>query len=83
MSVQADGTTEVGNVNVRTSAYIEDNTPEGLGLHNIVLDGHPIDEDDKDAEPPTLTLAGRIESVLDKTPGSFVHVGKGTVGADH
>ena len=80
VSVQADGTTEVGNVNVRTSAYIEDNTPEGLGLHNIVLDGHPIDEDDKDAEPPTLTLAGRIESVLDKTPGSFVHVGKGTVG---
>lgn len=80
VSVQADGTTEIGSTTVRTSAYIEDNTPDGLGLHNITLDGHPIDEDDKDAEPPSLTLAGRIESVLDKTPGSFIHVGAGTVG---
>ena len=80
VSVQADGTTEIGSTTVRTSAYIEDNTPDGLGLHNITLDGHPIDEDDDEAEPPTLTLAGRIENVLDKTPGSFIHVGKGTVG---
>ena len=80
VSVQADGITEIGRTTVRTSAYIEDNTPDGLGLHGITLEAHPMDEEDEDAEPPSLTLAGRIESVVNKTPESFVHVAKGTVG---
>ncbi|MCI9505436.1 MAG: hypothetical protein HFF62_02450 [Oscillospiraceae bacterium] len=80
VSVQADGITEIGRTTVRTSAYIEDNTPDGLGLHGITLEAHPMDEEDEDAGPPSLTLAGRIESVVNKTPESFVHVAKGTVG---
>ena len=34
VSVRADGITEIGSTTVRTSAYIEDNTPEGLGLRS-------------------------------------------------
>ena len=36
VSIRADGITEIGNTTVRTSAYIEDNTPEGLGLHMAI-----------------------------------------------
>ncbi len=81
VSLQADGVTEIGNTVVRTSAYIEDNTPEGLGLHMISLEGetYPEGEEPEDWEPAKLTLAGRIEEVVNRTPGSTVHVGSGTV----
>lgn len=81
VSIRADGITEIGNTTVRTSAYIEDNTPEGLGLHMISLEGetYPEGEEPEDWEPAKLTLAGRIEEVVNRTPGSTVHVGSGTV----
>lgn len=81
VSLQADGITEIGKTIVRTSAYIEDNTPEGLGLHMISLEGetYPEGEEPEDWEPPKLTLAGRIDEVVNRTPGSTVHVGSGTV----
>lgn len=81
VSLQADGITEIGRTIVRTSAYIEDNTPEGMGLHMISLEGetYPEGEEPEDWEPPKLTLAGRIEEVVNRTPGSTVHVGSGTV----
>lgn len=81
VSLRADGITEIGRTTVRTSAYIEDNTPEGLGLHMISLEGesYPEGEEPEDWEPIKLTLAGRIEEVVNRTPGSTVHVGSGTV----
>lgn len=81
VSIRADGITEIGNTTVRTSAYIEDNTPEGLGLHMISLEGetYPEGEEPEGWEPAKLTLAGRIEEVVNRTPGSTVHVGAGTV----
>lgn len=81
VSIRVDGITEIGNTTVRTSAYIEDNTPEGLGLHMISLEGetYPEGEEPEGWEPAKLTLAGRIEEVVNRTPGSTVHVGAGTV----
>ncbi len=70
VTIQADGITEIGQVTVRTDAYLEDNTPEGLGLKSISLEGE---------EGTLLDLAGRIESVAVKTPGAQVQVAKGTV----
>lgn len=81
VSIRADGITEIGNTTVRTSAYIEDNTPEGLGLHMISLEGesYPEGEEPEDWVPAKLTLAGRIEEVVNRTPNSTVHAAKGTV----
>ena len=81
VSVRADGITEIGRTTVRTSAYIEDNTPEGLGLHMISLEGesYPEGEEPEDWEPIKLTLAGRIEEVVNRTPGSTVHAAAGTI----
>ena len=81
VSVRADGITEIGSTTVRTSAYIEDNTPEGLGLHMISLEGesYPEGEEPEGWEPPKLTLAGRIEEVVNRTPGSTVHAAAGTI----
>lgn len=81
VSVRADGVTEIGRTTVRTTAYIEDNTPDGLGLHYISLEGesYPEGEEPEDWEPVQLTLAGRVEEVVNKTPGSVVHAAAGTV----
>ena len=80
VSVRADGITEIGLTTVRTSAYVEDNTPEGLGLKYISLEGRPHNEEDEDAdEPIQLDLAGRIGEVVNKTPESQVRAAKGTV----
>ena len=82
VSVQADGITEIGKTTVRSSAYIEDNTPDGLGLHQISFEGDYYGEDEEAPEgwePPQLTLAGRIEEVVNRTPEATVHAAKGTV----
>ena len=81
VSVKADGITEIGHTTVRTTAFIEDNTPDGMGLHHISLEGesYPEGEEPEDWEPPVLTLAGRIEEVVNKTPNSIVHAASGTV----
>ncbi len=70
VTVRADGITEIGQTTVRTGAYLEDNTPEGLGLKNISLEGE---------DGTRLDLAGRIETVTIKTPNAQVQVAKGTV----
>lgn len=81
VSVRADGVTEIGQTTVRTSAYIEDNTPDGLGLQHISMEAetYPEGEEPEGWEPPSLTLAGRIGEVINKTPGSIVHAAAGTV----
>lgn len=70
VTVQADGITEIGETLVRTSAYLEDNTPEGMGLKKISLEGEL---------GTRLDLAGRIEEVTVRTPNAQVQVAKGTV----
>ena len=70
VTVRADGITEIGKTIVRTGSYLEDNTPEGLGLKSISLEGE---------EGTRLDLAGRIETVTIKTPNAQVQVAKGTV----
>lgn len=82
VSIRADGITEIGKTTVRTSAYIEDNTPDGLGLHMISLEGDSYGEDQEPPEgwaPARLTLAGRIGEVINRTPYSTVHAASGTV----
>ena len=70
VTVRSDGITEIGKAVVRTGAYLEDNTPDGLGLKTVVLEGE---------EGTRLDLAGRIETVTVKTPNAQVQVAKGTV----
>lgn len=70
VTVRADGITDIAKTTVRTNAYLEDNNTDDKGLMNIELDGE---------QGTRLTLAGRIKNVVDKTPGSFVQVAKGTV----
>ena len=81
VSVRADGVTEIGKTTVRTSAYIEDNTPEGLGLQYISLEAesYPEGEEPEGWVPPQLDLAGRIGEVVNRTPGSQVRAASGTV----
>ena len=81
VSVQVDGISEIPNTTVRTSAYIEDNTPDGMGLQHISIEGdtYPEGEEPEDWEPIQVDLAGRIGEVVNRTPGSQVRVAKGTV----
>ncbi len=83
VTLKADGITEIGRTTVRTSAYIEDNTPDGMGLKYISLEGDPPpaegEEGAEDYVPVQLDLAGRIEEVVNRTPGSQVRAAKGTV----
>ena len=81
VSVRADGITDIGRTTVRTSAYIEDNTPDGMGLKYISLEGesYPEGEEPEDWQPIQLDLAGRIGEVVNKTPQSQVRAAAGTV----
>ena len=81
VTVRADGVTDIGRTTVRTSAYIEDNTPDGMGLKYISLEGetYPEGEEPEDWEPIQLDLAGRIGEVVNRTPNSQVKAAKGTV----
>ena len=81
VSVQVDGISEITRTTVRTSSYIEDNTPDGMGLKYISIEGdvYPDGEEPDDWEPIQVDLAGRIGEVVNRTPKSQVRVGKGTV----
>lgn len=83
VTIRSEGITEIGRTTVRTSAYIEDNTPDGLGLKYISLEGDPPpaegEEGAEDYVPVQLDLAGRVEEVVNRTPGSQVRAAKGTV----
>lgn len=68
LSVQAEGLTNIGEVTVRTSGYLEDRTEDGLGLQTIRLDG---------AEGIQLQLAGNIKRVVNLTPGSALQMAQG------
>lgn len=56
---------------VRSNAYIKDNSRDGMGLLNITLDG--------DDEGMSFTLSGNVKSAVNKTPGSTLIIGDGSV----
>lgn len=68
LSVQAEGLTNIDEVTVRTSGYLEDRTEDGLGLQTIRLDG---------IEGAQLQLAGNIKRVVNLTPGSTLQLAQG------
>lgn len=71
LSIRAEGLTTIDNTIVRTSAYVEDLTEDGLGLKLIRLDG---------AEGVRLQLAGNIKEVLNLTPRSTLQLAQGLAG---
>ena len=68
LSVQAEGLTNIGEVTVRTSGYLEDRTEDGLGFQTIRLDG---------VEDSLFQLAGNIKRVVNMTPGSTLQMAQG------
>lgn len=79
VSLSAQNDTLIPQTTVRTSAYIEDNSRDGMGLLNITLDGEPTLDEDGNAEEMRFTLAGNIKTAVNKTPESLLTVGTGSV----
>lgn len=71
ITMRVEGSTVIPEVTVKTSAYLEDNTPLEYGLKTITFDA--------DGEEPKLDLAGRVKEVINVTPDSTIQVAKGTV----
>ena len=68
VSVRAEGNTQIGFTNVKTSAYIDDQTAPGDGLLYVELNGE---------EGMHVTMAGNIEEVLNCTPMSTLVIAQG------
>ena len=71
VSLRAEGNTDVAETILRSEAYVQDRTRSGLGLRNISLESP-----DEDA---SFTLSGNLESVVNKTSGSTLSIGAGTL----
>lgn len=69
VSVRAEGDTQIDFVNVKTSAYLDDQTAVGDGLLYIELNGDP---------GMNVALAGNIEEVLNRTSESLLMIAQGT-----
>ncbi len=69
MTVRTEGLTNIADTTVRTSAYLEDVTDDGLGLRVITLDGT--------SDGTQLQLAGNIKEVVNITPNSNLQVVQG------
>ncbi len=69
LSVRADGDTTIDNVNVRSSAYLQDRTGEEAGLRNIKLD----------SKGSAFTVSGNLKNVTNLSPDSSLLVSRGTV----
>lgn len=68
VTLKSEGFTNIAQVNVRTSAYLEDVTDNGYGLTGLTLDG---------AFGTKFHLAGNIKDVVNLTPGSTVTLAQG------
>lgn len=66
VSVRADGLTNIQETTVRTQAYLEDLTDNGLGLQLIKQEG-----------ASQLQLVGNIKEVINLTPDSGLFFGRG------
>lgn len=71
LSVRAEGLTNIGLTDVRTSSYLEDVTRDGLGLRKIEFDS---------IAGATLQLAGNIKDVLNLTSASKLDIAQGVAG---
>lgn len=74
LSVQNDSL--IPTTTVKTNAYIEDLSADGMGLQNIILDGEPTLDEDGNPEDMEFTLAGNIKNATNKTPESQLTVGR-------
>lgn len=69
VSVRTEGLTLIPETTVRSSAFIEDVTEDGLGLSFIQMEG------DREIE---VHLAGNIKEVIDRAPGSLLVMAEGS-----
>ena len=68
VTLKSEGFTSIAQVNVRTSAYLEDVTDDGYGLTGLTLDGE---------YGTNFQLAGNIKDVVNVTPGSTITLAQG------
>lgn len=68
LSLEAEGLTNIQDISVRSSAYIEDRTEDGLGLQTIRLDG---------VDGSQFQLAGNLKRIIDFTPNSKLQIAQG------
>lgn len=71
VSLRAEGNTDITETLLRSDAYVQDRTRAGRGLRSISLDSPD--------ESASFTLSGNLESVVNKTAGSTLSVGAGTL----
>ena len=71
VSLRAEGNTDIANTALRSDAFVQDRTRVGQGLRNISLESPDADA--------SFTLSGNVEKVVNKTPGSTLGIGAGTV----
>ena len=69
VSVRAEGDTQIDFTNVKTSAYLDDQTAVGDGLLYVELNGEA---------GMNVTMAGNIEEVMNRTPESLLMIAQGT-----
>lgn len=69
VTLRAEGNTQIDFTNVKTSAYLDDQTKVGDGLLYIEMNGEP---------GMNVTLAGNIEEVLNRTAESELVIAQGT-----
>ncbi len=69
VTIRAEGNTDIPDTVVRTNAYVDDSSLPGYGLSHITLDGE---------DGALYQLAGNVQEVLNKTPGSSLQVVQGS-----
>ncbi|MBE7004536.1 MAG: S-layer homology domain-containing protein [Ruminococcaceae bacterium] len=71
VSLAAEGNTVIGEVSLRSDAYVQDRTRPGDGFLTIELES---------LDPAaSFTLSGNLETVVNKTPYSTLKIAMGTV----
>lgn len=68
VSVRAEGSTLIPETDVRTNAYLYDQTTENYGLSQIRLDGE---------DSLNLTVAGNLKEIVNLTPKSTLSIASG------
>lgn len=69
VTLRAEGNTQIDFTNVKTSAYLDDQTEVGDGLLYIEMNG---------GENMNVSLSGNIEEVLNRTANSSLMIAEGT-----
>lgn len=69
VTLRAEGNTQIDFTNVKTSAYLDDQTEVGDGLLYIEMNG---------GENMNVSLSGNIEEVLNRTANSALMIAEGT-----